>query len=88
MADFRHLKKEMRDADEKRGNAAEFIRPRYMLWENVMGVFSSQSGEDFKAVLEETCKIADSTIFIPRPEGGVWKSAGSFWDGNIMIFAF
>ncbi|WP_416387502.1 DNA cytosine methyltransferase [Chakrabartyella piscis] len=77
--------KEMRDADEKRGNAAEFIRPRYMLWENVMGVFSSQSGEDFKAVLEETCKIADSTILIPRPEGGVWKSAGCILGGKFSV---
>ena len=40
------------------------------------GAFSSADGEDFKAVLEETARIADSTISIPRPPGRVWKPAG------------
>ena len=39
--------KGMRAADEQRGNAAEFIRPRFMVWENVPGAFSSNKGEDF-----------------------------------------
>lgn len=47
--------KEMRDADERRKSNTrtnEHIRPRFMLWENVTGAFSSNKGEDFRAVLE------------------------------------
>lgn len=45
--------KEMRNADERRGRTAHAVRPRYMCWENVPGVFSSAEGEDFRIVLEE-----------------------------------
>jgi DNA (cytosine-5)-methyltransferase 1 len=69
--------KEMRAHDEASGRTADAVRPRYMLWENVPGAFSSADGEDFRAVLEETCRIVDSNISIPRPPGGVWKSAGA-----------
>jgi hypothetical protein len=41
-----------------------------MVWENVPGAFSSAKGEDFRAVLEETARIADENAVIPRPEGG------------------
>ena len=59
--------KEMRNAtaDDDRGSL-----PRYMVWENVPGAFSSNHGEDFRAVLEETAKVADEAAVIPRPEGG------------------
>lgn len=46
--------KEMREADERNGRSDQSIRPRFMLWENVVGAFSSNKGEDFRAVLEET----------------------------------
>lgn len=46
------------------------VRPRYMVWENVPGAFSSNKGEDFRAVLEETARIADKNASIPRLEGG------------------
>ena len=39
--------KEMREADVLRGRSGEFVRPRYMVWENVPGAFSSNGGEDF-----------------------------------------
>jgi len=68
--------KEMRCADERNGRAAHAVRPRYMVWENVPGAFSSANGEDFRAVLEETCRIADVGISVPRPPGGAWKPAG------------
>lgn len=45
--------KEMRAEDERRGVSDDFIRPRYLVWENVPGAFSSANGEDFRAVLEE-----------------------------------
>ena len=41
--------------------------PRYLLWENVPGAFSSNKGEDFRCVLEEITRIKDSTIKLPRP---------------------
>ena len=51
-------------------------KPRYMVWENVPGAFSSNRGEDFRAVLEEITKIADETAVIPRPPKGKWSYAG------------
>ena len=71
--------KELRayDARTKRTDDTVRLRPRYMVWENVPGAFSSSDGEDFRAVLEETCRIADSTVSVPRPPGGVWRSAGA-----------
>jgi len=71
--------KELREHDARAKRTADPVRliPRYMVWENVPGAFSSADGEDFRAVLEETCRIADSTVSVPRPPGGVWKSAGA-----------
>lgn len=48
--------------------------PRFVVWENVPGAFSSNKGEDFKAVLEEICKIKDEHISIPQ--SGKWTNAG------------
>ena len=66
--------KEMREADVLRGRTAEFIRPRYMVWENVPGAFSSNGGKDFAAVIEEIIKIcepdADVQVCV---QGGVDK---------------
>lgn len=50
--------------------------PRYMVWENVPGAFSSNGGEDFRAVLEEAAHIACPECIIPRPENGKWTNAG------------
>jgi len=71
--------KEMRWADEQSGRTAHAVRPRYMVWENVPGAFSSGDpcGEDFRVVLEETAGIVDSGISIPGSPGGVWKPAGA-----------
>jgi len=48
--------------------------PRYCLWENVPGAFSSGKGEDFRCVLEEICRIKDEKFFISKPEK--WSGAG------------
>lgn len=66
--------KEMREASANNG-AAE-IRPRYMVWENMPGAFSTNGGEDFRAVLEETVRIVDKDAVIPRPAGGKWRNSG------------
>ena len=49
--------------------------PRYIIWENVPGAFSSNGGEDFRCVLEAICSVKDSSISIPRP-AGKWTKAG------------
>ena len=76
--------KEMRDVSRKRVDAGtdEFIRPRYMVWENVPGAFSSNKGEDFRAVLEETAHIVDKNAVIPRLEGGGTSGhrVAAFWE--------
>lgn len=51
------------------------ILPRFMVWENVAGAFSSSGGADFHAVLEETVKIADQNAVVPRPTDK-WAYAG------------
>lgn len=48
--------------------------PRFVVWENVPGAFSSNKGEDFKAVLEEICKIKDDTLSVSKSEK--WTNAG------------
>lgn len=74
------LIKEMRDADAKRGRTGRNIRPRWMVWENVPGAFSSNKGEDFGAVLQETIKIiCPQAPPIPVPKYG-WPTAGCLTD--------
>lgn len=68
--------KEMREKEKKNGKTGNNIRPRYMVWENVPGAFSSNKGEDFRVVLEETEKVADETAVIPRPEKNKWSTSG------------
>ena len=60
--------KEMRDSDRAAGRTDQYIRPRFAVWENVPGAFSSNGGADFQAVLQALAEIADPGAFIPRPE--------------------
>ena len=48
--------------------------PRYIVWENVPGAFSSNKGADFQSVLEEICSVKGYEIHTPRPER--WPTAG------------
>jgi len=48
--------------------------PRYCVWENVPGAFSSNNGEDFQCVLEAICKIKDGSVSVPRPAR--WSKSG------------
>ena len=59
--------KEMREATNGK-------YPRYIVWENVPGAFSSNKGEDFKAVLTEICKVKDEQVSISKP--AKWENAG------------
>ena len=75
------LVKEMRQQDERNGRTGESIRPRYMVWENVPGAFSSNKGKDFAAVIEEAIKIVEPEApGIEVPEKG-WPTWGGYHDG-------
>ena len=68
--------KEMRYVDSLRGRTGEFIRPRYMVWENVPGAFSSNRGKDFGAVLTEMVRVIEPEAPpVPVPEKG-WPTSG------------
>lgn len=73
--------KEMRDAGKLlRGEIGADIHPRYMVWENVAGAFSSNKGQDFAAVLEETIKIIECIPpHVPVPKKG-WSKSGCLYD--------
>lgn len=58
------------------------VRPRYAVWENVPGAYSSNKGEDFRVVLEELCEVVDREVSIPRPAKGKWERAGAIV-GNV-----
>ena len=52
--------------------------PTFAIWENVPGAFSSNNGEDFRAVLEELARVEQPNAVIPRPQrGGRWSKAGA-----------
>ena len=68
--------KEMRKADEARGNSGADVLPRYLVWENVPGALSSNRGGDFRTVLEEIARVKDENAVIPEPPKGKWTSCG------------
>ena len=52
--------------------------PRYIVWENVPGAFSSNGGEDFKAVLEAVIGVAEPETQVPMPEKNRWPYADCY----------
>ena len=72
--------KEMRQRDRANGRTGDMVRPRFMVWENVPGAFSSNKGRDFAAVLEEIIRIAEPEApDIEVPEKG-WPTWGGYHD--------
>lgn len=72
--------KEMRERDKSDGRTAVMVRPRYMVWENVPGAFSSNKGKDFERVLEETIRVEEPQApDLPVPEKG-WPVSGILYD--------
>ena len=55
------------------------LYPTFAVWENVPGAFSSNGGEDFRAVLEELARVEQPDVSIHRPSsrGGRWSKAGA-----------
>lgn len=69
------LIKEMREATNGR-------QPRFIVWENVPGAFSSNGGSDFKAVLESIIRIKEHQApALPRPEKRWPRAGGIMGDG-------
>ena len=60
--------KEMRRATDGK-------HPRFIVWENVPGAFSSNKGSDFKAVLDAVVGIAEPGAQVPAPDNGRWPQA-------------
>lgn len=50
-------------------------KPRFIVWENVPGAFSSNKGADFKAVLESVIGVAEPTAEVPAPDQKGWPDA-------------
>lgn len=73
--------KEMRYADKERGRTGRDIRPRYMVWENVPGAFSSGNpkGEDFRIVLEEVIRVAAPSAYVNHWFSYGWLPAGTIY---------
>ena len=72
--------KELRQNDVNNGRTGAMVRPRWMVWENVPGAFSSNGGKDFAAVLEEAVKIVEPKApSVCVPQGG-WPRSGCLYD--------
>lgn len=57
--------------------------PRFIVWENVPGAFSSNGGGDFKAVLESVCSVKEDKADIPRYEK--WPNAGEIMADDYSV---
>ena len=64
--------------------------PRYIVWENVPGAFSSNKGQDFKAVLDSLIGIVEKDTEVPMPDKGEWAYAdcymGDGWSLAYRVF--
>lgn len=75
--------KEMREATNG-------VYPRYAVWENVPGAFSSNKGEDFRTVLDELIKISEPDAVMPDVPKAGWAYAdcysGDGWSLAYRVF--
>lgn len=72
--------KEMREATNG-------VYPRYAIWENVPGAFSSNKGEDFRTVLDEFIKIVEKDAVMPDVPKAGWPYADCY-SGNGWSLAY
>ena len=81
--------KELRAADVLRGRSGVSIRPRFMVWENVSGAFSSNGGKDFQTVLTEIARIAEPKapdVPLPGRGGGANQDASTMrWANGALL---
>lgn len=70
--------------------ATNGVYPRYAIWENVPGAFSSNRGEDFRLVLEEFIKITEPNAVMPAVPQAGWAYAdcisGDGWSIAYRVF--
>ena len=52
--------------------------PRFALWENVPGAFSSKKGEDFRIVCEELIKVVEPSASMPPVPKNGWPYSDSY----------
>jgi DNA (cytosine-5)-methyltransferase 1 len=78
---FREAVRIIREMRESTNGA----NPAFIVWENVFGAFSSSKGEDFRQVLQETARIKEPDVSIPRPYGGKWHTAGEIMGNGYSI---
>lgn len=75
-----HLFYEMVRIIKEMRKATDGKKPRYIVWENVPGAFSSNNGYDFLSVLQSFAEIAEADVHVPEPERKanklVWRYAG------------
>ena len=63
-------------------------KPRFIVWENVPGAFSSNKGQDFKAVLEAVIGVKEPAASVPAPEKKGWPDADYYvGDGWSVAYA-
>ena len=64
-------------------------KPRFICWENVPGAFSSNKGEDFRAVLEAVIGIKEPSAQVPAPGKKGWPYAdyyvGDGWSAAYRV---
>lgn len=72
--------KEMREATNG-------VYPRYAIWENVPGAFSSNRGEDFRTVLEEFIRVKEKDAVMPDVPKAGWPYADCY-SGNGWSLAY
>lgn len=64
-------------------NSTNGTYPRYVIWENVYGAFTSNKGEDFRVVLQEITNVIDGSIIMPRYSE--WDRAGLIVGNNWSV---
>lgn len=85
--------KEMRQHDRASGRADKHLRPRFAVWENVPGAFSSNKGEDFRSVLQAFCEICSEggCLFLNLKKengslvGALWEMVSAFPGVSMML---
>lgn len=77
--------KELRENGRNNGKSNESVSPRWMVFENVPGLLSSNDGEDFRLVLEKAAQIVQEDTTIPRPPKEGWHYAGCIMGDGFSI---
>lgn len=59
--------------------------PRFAVFENVPGLFSTGQGADFRAVLQAFVSLCDDSVLVPEPPKGKWLHAGEIMGDHYSI---